>query len=30
VDNLTNEKYWSFRLAPQNPTRIATTLSIKL
>ena len=30
IDNLTNERYWSFRLAPQNPTRIATTLSIKL
>lgn len=30
IDNLSNEKYWSFRLAPQNPTRISTTLSIKL
>ncbi|MDO6434890.1 TonB-dependent receptor [Flavitalea sp. BT771] len=30
VDNLTNEKYWSFRLAPQNPTRISASISLKL
>jgi iron complex outermembrane receptor protein len=29
VDNLTNEKYWSFRLAPQNPTRFTLSLSLK-
>jgi len=29
VDNLTNEKYWSFRLAPQNPTRISASISLK-
>jgi iron complex outermembrane receptor protein len=29
LDNLTNEKYWSFRLAPQNPTRGTLSLSIK-
>ena len=30
VDNLTNEKYWSFRLAPQNPARATLSLNIKL
>jgi len=29
VDNLTNEKYWSFRLAPQNPTRYTLSLNLK-
>jgi iron complex outermembrane receptor protein len=29
LDNLTNEKYWSFRLAPQNPTRGTLSMSIK-
>lgn len=29
LDNLTNEKYWSFRLAPQNPTRGTLSVSIK-
>ncbi|MFC0518130.1 TonB-dependent receptor domain-containing protein [Mucilaginibacter angelicae] len=29
LDNLTNEKYWSFRLAPQNPTRGTLSLSLK-
>lgn len=29
VDNLTNEKYWSFRLAPQNPTRLTLSLNLK-
>jgi iron complex outermembrane receptor protein len=29
VDNLTNEKYWSFRLAPQNPTRVSASISLK-
>ncbi|MDN5285845.1 MAG: iron complex outerrane recepter protein [Mucilaginibacter sp.] len=29
VDNLTNEKYWSFRLAPQNPTRFTLSLNLK-
>ncbi|WP_184550561.1 TonB-dependent receptor [Mucilaginibacter sp. FT3.2] len=29
LDNLTNQKYWSFRLAPQNPTRGTLSLSIK-
>jgi iron complex outermembrane receptor protein len=28
-DNLTNEKYWSFRLAPQNPTRFTLNLALK-
>ncbi len=27
VDNLTNEKYWSYRLAPQNPTRFTGAVS---
>ncbi|PWK73777.1 iron complex outermembrane receptor protein [Mucilaginibacter oryzae] len=29
LDNLTNEKYWSFRLAPQNPTRGTLSVSVK-
>ncbi|WDF54861.1 TonB-dependent receptor [Mucilaginibacter sp. KACC 22063] len=29
VDNLTNEKYWSFRLAPQNPTRGTLNLTVR-
>ncbi|MBF4515755.1 TonB-dependent receptor [Flavobacterium sp. ANB] len=29
VDNLTNEKYWSYRLAAQNPTRITANLTFK-
>jgi len=29
VDNLTNEKYWSYRLAPQNPTRVTANIAIK-
>ncbi|MEN0052571.1 MAG: TonB-dependent receptor [Mucilaginibacter sp.] len=29
LDNLTNEKYWSFRLAPQNPTRFTLNLALK-
>jgi iron complex outermembrane receptor protein len=29
LDNLTNEKYWSFRLAPQNPTRGTLSLSVR-
>jgi iron complex outermembrane receptor protein len=29
VDNLTNEKYWSFRLAAQNPTRITGNVVFK-
>jgi iron complex outermembrane receptor protein len=29
LDNLTNQKYWSFRLAPQNPTRGTLSMSIK-
>ncbi len=29
VDNLTNEKYWSYRLAAQNPTRVTGSLTIK-
>ncbi|AYL97744.1 TonB-dependent receptor [Mucilaginibacter celer] len=29
LDNLTNEKYWSFRLAPQNPTRGTLSMSVK-
>ncbi|WP_264537442.1 TonB-dependent receptor [Flavobacterium sp. N1736] len=29
VDNLTNEKYWSYRLAAQNPTRITGNLTFK-
>lgn len=29
VDNLTNEKYWSYRLAAQNPTRVTGSVTIK-
>lgn len=29
LDNLTNEQYWSFRLAPQNPTRGTLSLSVR-
>jgi iron complex outermembrane receptor protein len=29
VDNLTNEKYWSYRLAPQNPTRVTANIAVK-
>lgn len=29
VDNLTNEKYWSYRLAAQNPTRITGNITLK-
>ncbi|MFH6948812.1 TonB-dependent siderophore receptor [Flavobacterium sp. FlaQc-51] len=29
VDNLTNEKYWSYRLAAQNPTRITANVTFK-
>lgn len=29
VDNLTNEKYWSFRLAAQNPTRVTGNITFK-
>ncbi|MEO6522015.1 MAG: TonB-dependent receptor [Mucilaginibacter sp.] len=29
LDNLTNEQYWSFRLAPQNPTRGTFSLALK-
>lgn len=29
VDNLTNEKYWSYRLAAQNPTRITANITFK-
>jgi iron complex outermembrane receptor protein len=29
VDNLTNEKYWSARLAAQPPTRITANMTIK-
>ena len=29
VDNLTNEKYWSYRLAPQNPTRLTANIAVK-
>lgn len=27
ADNLTNEKYWSYRLAPQNPTRFTGSIA---
>jgi len=30
ADNLTNRQYWSFRLAPQNPTRITASISLRL
>jgi iron complex outermembrane receptor protein len=29
VDNLTNEKYWSYRLAPQMPVRVTADIIIK-
>jgi iron complex outermembrane receptor protein len=29
VDNLTNEKYWSFRLAPQMPTRVVANITFR-
>lgn len=29
VDNLTKEKYWSFRLAPQNPARGILNVAVK-
>ncbi|WP_443938898.1 TonB-dependent siderophore receptor [Pedobacter sp. MW01-1-1] len=29
VDNLTNEEYWSFRLAAQNPTRVSGNITFK-
>ena len=29
VDNLTNEKYWSNRLAPQNPTRVTANITFR-
>jgi len=29
VDNLTNEKYWSYRLAAQNPMRVTGNLTFK-
>lgn len=29
VDNLTNEQYWSFRLAAQNPTRVTGNVTFK-
>jgi len=29
VDNLTNEKYWSYRLAAQNPTRVTGSVTFK-
>ena len=29
VDNLTNEKYWSYRLAAQNPTKITGNITLK-
>ncbi|MCR8556748.1 TonB-dependent receptor [Mucilaginibacter sp. BJC16-A38] len=29
LDNLTNQQYWSFRLAPQNPARLTASMSIK-
>lgn len=29
VDNLTNEKYWSFRLAPQLPTRVTANVTFR-
>ncbi|MFY0254568.1 TonB-dependent siderophore receptor [Chitinophaga sp. 30R24] len=29
VDNLTNEKYWSNRLAAQNPTKVTCNLTVK-
>ena len=29
LDNLTNEQYWSYRLAPQNPARGTFSLALK-
>ena len=29
VDNLTNQKYWSFRLAPQDPTRVTANIAFR-
>lgn len=29
VDNMTNEKYWSYRLAPQMPVRVTADITIK-
>ncbi|KAF2339084.1 TonB-dependent receptor [Flavobacterium ginsenosidimutans] len=29
VDNLTNKKYWSYRLAAQNPTRVTGNITFK-
>lgn len=29
VDNLTNEQYWSFRLAPQLPTRVTGNITFR-
>jgi iron complex outermembrane receptor protein len=29
VDNLTDEKYWSYRLAPQNPTRVTANITFR-
>lgn len=29
VDNLTNEKYWSYRLAAQNPLRVTANVTFK-
>jgi iron complex outermembrane receptor protein len=29
VDNLTNEQYWSFRLAPQMPTRVTANITFR-
>lgn len=29
VDNLTNEKYWSYRLAAQNPTKVTGNITLK-
>lgn len=29
VDNLTSEKYWSFRLAPQDPTRVTANIAFR-
>jgi len=29
ADNLTNEKYWSLRLAPQNPTRVTASINVR-
>jgi iron complex outermembrane receptor protein len=29
VDNLTNQKYWSYRLAPQMPIRVSADITLK-